>query len=135
MQPSPPAWVDAWIGLPFALRGRGPGAYDCYGLVRAVLRERHGHDLPSWDEYDDLADVRALRSVVEDARGRFEPVEFPEEGDAILLRSHGDPVHCGLVVAQGWFLHTRRGIGSALERWTSPRWAARVEGFYRWRAA
>jgi cell wall-associated NlpC family hydrolase len=54
-------------------------------------------------------------------------------GDAIVLRIMGRAWHVGIVIdPAGWFLHTRPGVGSCLERWDAIRWVRRVMGFYRY---
>jgi cell wall-associated NlpC family hydrolase len=76
-------------------------------------------------------------------------------GDAIVLRIAGRAWHVGIVISvpsvaqtlvcdapdhrlkpvpqgEGWFLHTRPGTGSCLERFDSLRWARRIVGFYRY---
>lgn len=128
----PLTWPDRWVGLPFAPRGRGPDAYDCWGLVREVSRVHFAAELPVWDDYEDLADRERLAGVVTGARGRFESIARPRAGDLVLFRIGGQPCHVGLVVAPPLFLHTLRGCDSALERWDVAMWARRIEGFYRW---
>ena len=128
---SPPSWCGRWIGLPFEERGRGPAAFDCWGLVRAVLLEQRAVELPRYDEYESTQDAGAVAGVVAAARPRFDRVETPAEGDLVLFRVAGNAQHVGVCVDATWFLHARRGIGSALERWDVPTWAPRVEGFYR----
>jgi len=126
-----PKWVARWVGLPFEDRGRGP-AYDCWGLARAVVAERTGVVLPTHDEYETTRDHDRLGEVVVGARGGFDQVLEPVEGDLVLFRIQGRPCHVGVVVAPPWFLHAWGGHTSALERWDAMRWANRVEGFYRW---
>jgi len=126
----PPAWVERWIGLPFEDRGRGPRAFDCWGLARAVLFERRGVELPSWDDYETTDDVAAIAIYVSKHVDRFERVESPREGSLVLLRCEGHRSHVGVCVGGTWFLHTLRGVCSALERFDSIGWSRRIEGFY-----
>jgi len=128
----PAAWADKWIGRPFEDRGRGPRAFDCWGLVRAVLEEQRGVELPRWDDYETTSDQARLAAVVVKARPRFVRVELPEVCDLVLFRMLGSPSHVGVCVGGTWFLHVMEGVNSALERWSAPAWSARVEGFYRW---
>lgn len=129
-----PAWVEPWVGLPFRDCGRGPREVDCYGLVVCLLRERLGLDLPALDSYSDTEDPVELATVVSGVRARWREVFRPIECDVVLFRITGLPCHVGVVVdVEGaWFLHAQRGVGTACERWDSPRWNRRVEGFYRW---
>lgn len=138
METRPPAGFEKWVGLPFEAAARGPRAFDCWGLVRAVYEEKYGISLPSLDgRYHGIADQRALAGLVEEQRPEeWVPVPGGDErpGDAIVLRVAGLPTHLGLVVGQGWMLHTQASVGSVLEQYGRPRWRLRVEGFYRHRS-
>jgi len=134
LPPSPPAWVTPWVGRPFEERGRGPEAFDCWGLVRAVLQERLGASLPALDDrYSQASDREDLAALVVAERGPWRPVEEAalQEGDCVLFRVQGYPSHVGVVVALGWMLHSRPATGSVLERWDGPRWRPRLCGFFR----
>ncbi|NAZ37141.1 C40 family peptidase [Rubellimicrobium sp. CFH 75288] len=133
----PPAWVAPYIGLPFAPGGRTREGLDCWGLCALVWSEQFGRDLPP---YDGPAWVPGLPAGSVEAAAtayarRFSPVPLAEaeEGDGLLLRVLGAPIHAGLIVAPGWMLHIERGCDSVVERFDGPRWARRVVGCYRWR--
>jgi cell wall-associated NlpC family hydrolase len=49
----------------------------------------------------------------------------------VLLRIHNLLCHVGVYVGDGCMLHVRRGANTVVEDLTSPRWAPRVEGYYR----
>ncbi len=153
----PPAWADAYIGLQYADGGRGPEAYDCWGLLRLVSGERFGIALPAydgivWRSYLSRAEqveadeaVKAFMLAERDVR--WSPVWLatgspPEEplggrrirpGDGVLMRAA--PLHVGIVVAPGWMLHIEEGSNSTCAPYDDIRWGRRVIGFYRWEAA
>lgn len=129
-----PAWVAPWIGRPYAVRGRGPDAFDCWGLVAAVVAERWGLELPSHaGEYETAADRHDLAAVV--AGGQSEWTEISPAaarvGDVVVLRLAGAECHVGLVVAPGWFLHSLRGCDSVIESWEHAAWRNRLAGVWR----
>lgn len=135
-----PPWTAQYIGLPFEPRGRGPSAYDCYGLVRLVMAEQFGIDLPSYaGSYDGTGreHVAELGRLVDATRPLLDLDEIPAGaerlGDAILLRALGQPSHIGLVIEPGLMLHTEAGTDSALADYTAMNWSRRVLGFYRHR--
>lgn len=116
------------IGKPFARGGRGPDAYDCWGLMLEVLR-RMGHapnDYPS--EPYLLADALA---------DEWEPVMRAAltPGDGILLRSCDSSYlwHIGVAIDPFHMIHAREGVGVCLECFDSLVYARRIAGFYRYR--
>lgn len=134
-----PAWVRAYVGLPWADKGRDRRGLDCWGLARLVLAEQYGIALAAWDDtYGSAADPTQTAPVIAQGLALADPwMAVPagteRAGDGVLLRLAGSPVHLGLVVAPGWMLHAAPGHGVCLERYHGRRWRHRVEGFYRHR--
>ncbi len=89
-------WASTYRGRPWASGAEGPAAFDCWGLVRAVLRDRAGIALPriQVDGGDIRAVVRAFKAHPELAHWR--EVEAPRELDAALMAQARHPVHVGL---------------------------------------
>jgi cell wall-associated NlpC family hydrolase len=129
------SWAREYVGIPFADLGRTRAdGLDCWGLVRLVLRERTGVELPSLTcEYASTRDERVLSAVVLRQRPlvNAESVDEPAIGDIVLLRLRGLLSHVGVYVGGGCMLHTRRRTGAVVEDLRSPLWARRVEGYYR----
>lgn len=122
-------WAGEYIGLPFAERGRTREGVDCWGLVRIVLSERYGVDVPSYAErYECCGDVEILGNLVpaEAREWLYVPIENATAGDVIVLRMRGRAMHVGIIVGDGKFLHAREKIGSCLEDYRGPMWAPRV---------
>lgn len=129
-----PPWTDAYIGLPFKEHGRDRSGLDCWGLVRLVLAERFGLELPSFGEaYRGLRDREAIAAAVEAERPTWAPVVVGHEtaGDVPLFRMRGAPLHVGVVVRPPLMVHIQRGTGSALEDYRGLRWRDRLLGVYR----
>lgn len=134
-----PAWVGDYIGLPFLARGRGEnGSYDCWGLLRHVLAEQRGINLPSLaDRYDStlVKNAAQMAQVIahESARAWLPVTAGHEETfDVIEMRINGHPMHVGLVVARGLMLHIEDGCESVIENYHSAKWRHRVTGFWRY---
>jgi len=133
-----PAWVAPWIGLPYQNKGRGP-AYDCWGLVRAVMTEAAGYMLPDYaDAYTEAEDSFSVSAAIgAGLAAGWQRVENPQPLDLLILRIAARPWHCAVVVAPGLFLHvpppgrSGRQSFSCIERLDSPHWSRRIEGFYR----
>lgn len=138
MRNAPPAWVETYIGIPFEDRGRGPAAFDCWGLVREVLGHQFGQVVPSWDDgYVNTEDGAAVAGAVAAARGHWDEVtpDQARPGDVVLLRARGRPSHVGVLVSRSTMLHTLPESGAVLERVDAPRWTGRLDGYFRWRGA
>jgi len=127
-------WAEDLIGRPWRAGGRGPNAFDCWGLVRYCWRDRFGIQVPEIPI--DAGDLRAVHAGFRDhpERRRWRLVADPREGDAVLMRQSRHPIHVGLWLEAdgGGVLHAARGIGVVFQ---NPRDLAlqgwRIEGFYR----
>lgn len=130
-----PPWLVDYIGLPFAPHGRGPAAFDCWGLVRHVLAREFGiESLPSYNAgYRSVKD-RAVAALVgrETTRAWARlSLESAWLGDVIAFNVAARPRHVGLVIDADWMLHIQRGADSCLSRFRRVPWADRIEGVYR----
>ena len=130
--PLTPTWPEAYVGLPYADKGRDRDGVDCWGLVRLVYAELMAIELPSHTQgyvsASELADVtRAIRGHMRP----WAPVARPHPLDVVLLRLAGSPAHVGLIVGGGFMLHVHAGIDTALERIDTLVWRRRIVGYYR----
>ncbi|MDF4024139.1 NlpC/P60 family protein [Luteibacter sp. PPL201] len=114
-----------YLGLPYLAGAGGPEAYDCRGLVRAVLRDHFGRNVPVLPVGGDLSALWAA-SV---ASGEWETVNAPCPGDAVVMRGGDDP-HVGVYLEPGrpGILHAFEGAGQVV--WT-PMDRLRFLGFSR----
>lgn len=110
------SWVMDYLGKPWQAGAQGPEAYDCWGLFRAVQREQFGVEVPVIiaPDYDDPRQLAALFRE-HDERARWQPVEVPQHGDAVIVRS---PLHIGVWLDYdgGGVLHSHRGAGVVFTR-------------------
>lgn len=123
-----PAWASDYVGIPFRDHGRTREGLDCWGLYRLVARERFGLELADFDYV--AGDRRSHDGMIRGANDWL-PVVVPGPGDAVLFRLGGAACHIGMVLAPGMMLHARDGYAACIERFRSPLWARRLEGFYR----
>lgn len=127
---------DRFVGLAYADKGRGP-AYDCWGLLVAVMRDLRGVDLPSYsDQYVTADDRRALAALIAGELDPWDEIASGQEQafDAVLMREGRFPRHVGIVTAPGRLLHISAGETSMIERYREGPLKHRVVGFYRYRA-
>lgn len=132
-----PDWAKQYIGKEFRDNARGPDAYDCWGLMLAVLREQYHIDAPQLsDEYIGVDDARIPDVVnAQRASGLWHEVDAPLPGDVVLMRIMGREQHVGVVVSHSEMLTIERGTLSCIERYNSLRWKGRVSGFFRFMGA
>lgn len=120
-----PEQVRRYVGLPYRAGADGPDEYDCRGLVRHVLRDHFGRDVPALPVGGDLSALWAA-SV---ASGQWETIDSPRPGDAVVMRGGDDP-HVGVYLEPGrsGVLHAYEAAGSVV--WT-PMDRLRFMGFSR----
>lgn len=125
-----PAWVDLYRGKPWERGSDGPESYDCYGLVRAVLRDRWGLTTPNLDGAWHLAAADALEAALQ--RDDSPWVRWdgaPAPGDVVaFVGPPGHDLHVGIVVAPGWMLSARRDDGVRTDRYDRGAWGAMRSG-------
>lgn len=119
-----------WAGRPWQ-RPHG-----CWRLLCAFYAAEFGILLPTYDEHVPGDDGPALAALIANELGAWCEVPRGAEcyGDGVLLRIAGAPSHIGVVMGQGRMLHVLMdGHESCIESYRDPKWARRVEGFYRHR--
>jgi len=130
-----PIWAGHYIGLPFTEHGRNIHGLDCWGLVRLIMAEQFNIALPSYSrDYQSTKDQDRLGTLITGEAKKW--IEIPkgkeQQGDVIVLRMRGQPMHVGLVLGDAHMIHIERGINSAIERYSSIRWKDRVWAVYRY---
>ena len=126
--------AEELIGRPWEAGGRGPDAFDCWGLVRWCWGRHFAIEVPEIPV--DAANLRAVLSGFRHhpERRRWQAVERSCEGDGVLMRQSRHPVHVGiwLAVDGGGVLHAARDIGVVFQcplDLSTHGW--RIEGTYR----
>jgi cell wall-associated NlpC family hydrolase len=130
-----PAWVNQYVGLPFAELGRDRAGVDCWGLVRLIYQEQFGITLPSYTgDYRTTIDAEEIGALVrKEAASWWEavPLTAARVGDVLVLRVRNFPMHCGLILTPPSFLHIERRVNAVVERWDAWQWSKRVSGVFR----
>lgn len=124
-----PPWVSDWVGIPHVKRGRLITGADCLGLFILLSRHRRNVEIP--DPFCTMAQA-VRRDEARRNRDLYEQVSSPIEGDAILMRASGHPIHVGYCVNHRFMLHSEDEAGSVVERWDGSKWKNRVEGVFRY---
>lgn len=128
------AWVGKYVGIPFVSGGRDMTGCDCYGLVRLILRDEYGYDLPVLNgDYTNALNVAETKRLFCENVPLLcgEKIEKPEEKSVALLKMCGRLCHVALYAGDGCIIHSRHKTGVVCERLSSPQLAGCVEGWYR----
>ena len=126
--------VTDLIGKPFAYGGRGPDAYDCYGLVMEVMR-RYGVELPDYGLPGPEHTPAAIDAAATTARPDWVEIPSPIPGClvAIAYPYPGLISHVGVVIDADRFIHARAATGGVtIDRLSSPAWRKRIRGYYKY---
>lgn len=123
--------VRTLIQKPFAPRGRGPAAFDCWGLVIWV-RALGGKATPDYAvHHADAAGVAACAGAAKDA-GAFSPVERPKVFDVVEFKPVDGFLHFGVMIDRKTFLDvTDDGAGVKPNRIDNPWMEDRIAAFWR----
>ena len=123
---------NKYIGLPYASNGRDESGIDCWGLVRLFYKQEHNIELPSYtEEYSGAYDARIL-GMMDLYKNNWSQVQQPEVGSVIVFNILGEPFHVGVYIGEDKFIHARDGMDSVVESINSPKWAKRIEGYYKY---
>jgi cell wall-associated NlpC family hydrolase len=108
-------WTVGYLGKPWSPGANGPDAYDCWGLIRAVLKDRGGIDIPAAPVARERDSLRAVLTAFRDSPlyQLWRPVDRPEALDVALMAEGRHPVHVGVWVPEGRgrVLHATQGMG------------------------
>ena len=125
-------WAGRYIDLPYADKGRTVDGLDCWGLARLIYRDQLGIELPSYLEgYTSAEEAAEVAALIEENKPLWHEVARPQPFDLVALRLKGHPMHCGVCVGQGRFIHVMLGTNVTVERLDSPLWAKRITGYFR----
>lgn len=126
-------WVSKYIGIPFVSNGRAAEGCDCYGLVRLVLRNEYGIDLPLLsNDYNDSLNVEETKKLFAEHRPVLlaQKLTVPREKAVVILKERGAAAHIGIFAGNGYILHTGIKTGCICQRETHPALRGRMEGYY-----
>lgn len=113
------------VGIPFEYGGRGPHAYDCYGLVKECYRLARGIELPDFQSPRDQG-AQAAVGLLQLQTWRDAP---RTPGVLVAFRIGRLTSHCGFLLDHDTMIHAwEKSGGVTIQRLTE--WQRRITGFY-----
>jgi cell wall-associated NlpC family hydrolase len=82
------------LGAPFLWGGRGPQAYDCWGLVREAYLRVYGQLLPEWMVPD--GDLTGAMRIMQAQAALWQPADLDEPGAILFFSRHRAWHHVGI---------------------------------------
>ena len=124
--------VSRYSNIPFSEKGRDYSGCDCWGIPYLIYRDMLGIELPLYSEsYQNTEDEKELGRLTGEEKADWCEVETPLPFDIVLIRLKGQPMHVGVVIGGGRFIHCMQDTNTSIERLNSPMWRDRIVGYYR----
>ena len=124
-----------FIGIPYKDRGRGFDAGDCWNVCWLFHRHIMGNDVPDYViDYTGAGDRHSVSAAIENNIGRWVKIDGePQYGDVLVFSICGLPIHTGVYIGNGEFLHALKGCNSCIETLNSITWQKRLKQVIRWK--
>lgn len=123
-----PAWTDL-VGTPFRKGGRGPDAFDCFGLV-AEMKRREGKPIPERESPTENAGMAMLLAA---QIPLCDELPGPRAGAIVAIRQGRFVSHVGYMVNDFEMVHAwSRSGGVTCEPISA--WDRHIAGFYEYKA-
>jgi len=112
-------WYDKYINVPFKSGGRSIDAADCWGLIRIILFQECGIDLPDYGEIstEDLKRIAQTMTVRKDDE-LWQDIKLGEQKafDVVVMRRSGSRMvcHVGIMINDKQLIHVEKGTDSAI---------------------
>jgi cell wall-associated NlpC family hydrolase len=125
-------WTEAYLGIPYKIKGRNEAGLDCWGLVYLIYLEMFGISLPLYvDGYEDHKDLKGVEKVA--VEGSMDPktgwvsvIRGQETfGDVMLIPLAGMHTHVAMCIEPGIMIHALDGSEVSIEEYRTGKWFPR----------
>jgi len=101
------------IGKPWVSGAAGPDTFDCWGLLRYVLRERRGIAIASYSGVSETGIAAMVRTAAIECSNKWEPIATPVHLCGVAMSRGRAIEHVGLWLdeAGGGVLHCFESFG------------------------
>jgi len=126
--------LRSYITVPFKEKGRSKNGWDCWGVAYVMYKEFLNINLPLYlDDYVSTSEKDVLGILIEgQLEAMWQEVEKPAPFDIVNIRLQGRPMHIGVYIGSGRFIHALEKNGTVIERIDSIIWENRIVGYYRY---
>lgn len=115
--------IAKYIGIPYE-------EMNCFDLAKAVYKDAFDIELKNYFE-GEVPNSHQVACLISSNKGDFVRVGKPQFGDLVILTVKGIECHLGIVLTDGRFLHSTKGVGSNMDR--LDRWNNLIAGYFRHR--
>lgn len=128
-----------YIGVSWESGGRDiETSLDCWGIVWHVYNNLYNIQLPSLSNIHIAKGKDKTRDLINKVFPhiyknfiKIENIKDIQEGDIIIMRFAGYPIHIGLAISDKKMIHSAEKFDCVVDDFNSREWKNRIEGVYR----
>ena len=127
--------INTYLGIPYINAGRNKRAFDCWGLILDIFKNRNINlfDLADEETYSKLWVLDGDKNYLEKYKTKidWEEVEVPKFLDIIIFKNcRNIPNHAGVYLSGNRFIHCKDGAGVVINS-INKSYKARIFKIYR----
>ena len=121
--------LSKYLESKFAFGGRGPKFYDCYGLAKAIYKEKLNIILPEIETPELLHDIYVK---CDESVKYFDEIEKPKSWCLVAFEIKPPFVsHVGIILpGLKTFIHAFHKSGIVIQKLRDPVWSRKIKGYY-----
>jgi probable lipoprotein NlpC len=131
-------WFEKYIGIVYADKQSSFVGCDCWGLVALAHAHELGKEIPLYhDDYATTDETREIDAAINREKDNplWQHARDLKPLDVLVFKMGRMESHVGLLINSQKMLHMSGTDCAKVEDFTSPKWASRLIGRYRWRGA